>query len=169
MFRLKCFVFLLLFSVNKVDAQKAIVLKSHSDTIKQLYTLVNNDQLLSTSSISLGEPSKPFYRFYYLLSLIKPNELVQMTNDTSRYLRIYGYIGLLHKRHQTAKDVEQSLLQDTAIIRTMSGCILRQMSISDAVRQIERWYEKDFFAIIAKKYVTRNQVFNFSKKELLAK
>ena len=157
----------LFFYVNSVYCQDHLILGTHNDTIARLKNLIVKDQLLSTPAISFdGSPSKPFYRFAYLLSIANREELALMVSDTSRYLRIYGYIGLLYKGHPDIKKIKRVLLNDSTMIVTISGCIVETMPITKAVNDIRPWYYKKGFDRLLKEYITVDYVFGFPIKTL---
>ena len=148
--------------------QGSAALKSHQDTVTRLTGLITADKLLSSPAVSVGgTPSKPFYRFIYLLSIIKTDELVTMVNDTSRYLRVYGYLGLLHRKHPNLNKIRQRLLKDTALIETISGCNAEMMTVAKAISSINSWYYKKGFDMLLKEEVSADYVRGYPIKTLL--
>jgi hypothetical protein len=158
----------LIYSNCILHGQSVVILGSHQDTVKRLTDLIRSDQLLSTPAISMGgSPSKPFYRFIYLLSIINMDELVLMVSDTSRYLRIYGYIGLLHRKYPGLNKVKERLLRDSAYIETISGCNGGSMPIATSVKNIKLWYYRKAFDMLFEERVSREHIAGFPTKDLL--
>ena len=90
-----------------------------------------------------------------------------MSNDTSRYLRIYGYIGLLHRNYPNLKKIKKMFSKDSAVINTASGCFSDTMTISEAVNNLHLWYERQAYDIWLRDFVTNSEIRGYPKAQLL--
>jgi hypothetical protein len=99
---------------------------------------------------------------------VDTKELVEMVNDSSRYVRIYGYIGLLHRNYHGIEKVKRSLSKDAALIETINGCNAETMPIAKAVKNISKWHYRKGFDLLLKNWISTEYVRGFPINTLLA-
>ncbi len=158
----------ILMSGNLAISQDAATVASKKDTISILSGLIANDKLLSSGYTGLrASPSKPFARSIYLIALANDQELFSMTKDSSRYLRIYAYIGILHRSPEKEKKARRRLLRDKTIIETRSGCYGEDLTIAKAVKNMHLWYEKESYDKLLENFRITGKVNGFTITDLL--
>jgi len=114
-------------------------LQSRQDSIAALQQIIKEGTLSGSAVGFAGTPSRTWYSFAYLVSMAKPAELVTMTKSDNPVLRVYGYAGLAYLKDKQAATAQQLLAADTAKVHTISGCIVGEMNVSDAISQLEMW------------------------------
>jgi hypothetical protein len=110
------------------------------DSIETLKEIVRHENSISMPGIGYGGvPSRQWYSSAFLISLVNPDELVQMINDTSASLRLYAFIGLVYNNYSELSSIKKQLSSDTTILRSFEGCIIDRTTVSYAVNHIEEW------------------------------
>ncbi len=134
---------LVIFSIFTLTcySQDKVELITKSDTIRLLQQIIREGKMISTSGVGVaGMPSKQWYSFAFLLSLVNKDQLFEMTKDTSACLRLHVYIGLLHLKYPNIDKVKSYLSTDTTRLSSIEGCLLGNTTVQTAITEINHWY-----------------------------
>ena len=113
-----------------------------TDTLEKIQDMIRKDGLVSTRFVGFaGAPSSQWHRVAYLMSMATPEELQDMTNDSSPALQLAAYAGMLQCKHPGTSEVRKRLLRDNDIVSTIAGCIVSDIAVQDIVKQINSWYD----------------------------
>ena len=131
-----------LFMVNA--EARPVILLTHKDSVNMLKRIIVESSAITGSSIGFaGSPSNTWYAFSWLINIATASELVEMTTHKNPVLRVYAYTGLLYRRYKPVAKVIQRMTEDTATVRTFSGCIMGTTTVGDAINNTGIWYSRE--------------------------
>lgn len=117
---------------------------SRSDTIRTLQAIIREQNCISTPGVGYaGSPSAPWYAAVFLISQASTDELLRMTHDTSAGLRVCAFAGLSYQHYPGLQKLKKEMAKDTAVLRSIEGCVIGEISAGFAVNFVERWMAKE--------------------------
>jgi hypothetical protein len=130
-------------------SQRKQRLISHSDTIQILRNIIEKGEMFGSIGGYEIAPIRQWYSFVYLFSMSTNTELLQMTKDTSPYLRLYAYMGLYHNKYLQIEQLQNILSHDSSKVSALEGCVLYETTVGRGVLAIRNWYgEKPMNAVL---------------------
>lgn len=141
---MKAIIIFLILSMSLQAVAQDGATNAREDTLLNIQEMIRRDGMVSTRFVGFaGAPSNQWHRVAYLLSIATPDELIDMANDRSPALRLAAYAGMLQGKHPGADEVRKELLRDSALVRTMAGCIVSDMSVQSIVKYMNSWFEPE--------------------------
>ena len=115
--------------------------KEHADSVNVLKNIIVKSNTINSSAVGFaGAPSNSWYAFAFLATIATERELLAMTTDRSPVLRLYAYTALLHRKSGDTARVVKKLSSDHSTVHTLSGCIMNETRVSEAVNDVGIWY-----------------------------
>ena len=136
-------ILILTIAIHDLKAQDKTSLKSISDSIEVVKTLMRKNGSVESYSIgNSGRQSNQFQRFVYLVNHLTTNEFIALSKDTSTCLRIYSYAGLKYKGYKYSSQIKSEKKNDSTLIPYMRGCGTGNVQTNVIVAELKKWCEK---------------------------
>lgn len=118
--------------------------RARVDSLQKLKDVIGKYNVVSPHMVgNVGGPSPYWHSFVLLTYLSSPTELLNMTYDRSPAVRLYGYIGLVHKKYADTTVVKNRLLLDTAIVLSFLSCVIDEITVAQGAEDICIWYDEE--------------------------
>jgi hypothetical protein len=122
---------------------KPVIPHTHKDSVYILKQIILESNTVMGSSVGFaGSPSNTWYAFAWLINIATPQELLGMATHKNAVLRLYAYTGLLYRRYKPAATIIEKFSNDTTTVRTLSGCIMNNTTVAEALNNTGVWYDK---------------------------
>ncbi|RYZ25884.1 MAG: hypothetical protein EOO10_17070 [Chitinophagaceae bacterium] len=142
---LRFYIFFVLSLLLSVEgwSQLATNNKSRLDSLQKLKTVLRERNVVSSPLVGYAGGNSPYWHSFAFLTLLSNQaELLEMTHDKSPAVRLYGYIGLLHKKYVDTASVRKRLSSDTAQVVSFVSCVVDEITVAQGLEEIYNWYDE---------------------------
>lgn len=126
-----------------------ISFKTRRDSIDAVIAAMRKRNVVESGQIGIvGLPSRQYNRFLYLQKFCTARELVSLTSDSNKCIKLYAYLALVYRKYNDISVLKKELLADSGTVTMIETCIYGPMLVKQMPERMLNWYgqsELSFF------------------------